>query len=111
MTDCIFCRIAAGEVPANVVHQTEHAVVIHDVHPQAPVHLLVLPRVHVATLNDASPELVGHLYAAAQAVSGQLGFADRGYRTVINVLREGGQTVWHLHLHVLAGRNMVWPPG
>ena len=111
MTDCIFCRIASGEVDADIVLETEHAVVIRDAHPQAPIHLLVLPRVHVATLNDAAFELVAQLYAAARGAAAQLGFADRGYRTVINVLREGGQTVWHLHLHVLAGRTMGWPPG
>jgi len=111
MTECTFCRIASGEVAADIVHQTDHAVVIRDAHPQAPVHLLVLPRAHVATLNDASPEVIARLYAAAKDAAVLLGFADRGYRTVINVLGEGGQTVWHLHLHVLAGRSMRWPPG
>jgi histidine triad (HIT) family protein len=111
MSDCIFCRIVSGEVPARVVHQTDHALVIRDAQPQAPVHLLVLPREHVVSLNEAAPDLIAQLYAAGKAAATRLGFAERGYRTVINVLSEGGQTVWHLHLHILAGRAMRWPPG
>lgn len=109
--DCLFCRIIAGEVASERLHETDDVVVIRDTHPQAPVHLLVLPREHVATLNDASPHLVAALYEAAKEVAQDGGFADTGYRTVINVHRQGGQTVWHLHLHVMAGRAMRWPPG
>ena len=108
---CIFCAIAAGDAPAEIVLETEDAVVFRDLHPQAPVHLLVIPRAHVATLNEAPPEMIAALYRAAQAAARDGGFADRGYRTVINVHRQAGQSVWHLHLHVLAGRPMHWPPG
>ena len=109
--DCLFCRIVAGEAQAERVCETSDAVVIRDIHPQAPVHMLVLPRAHIATLNDATPDQVAGLYAAAQEAARQEGFDNTGYRTVINVLSQGGQTVWHLHLHLLAGRAMHWPPG
>ena len=109
--DCLFCRIISGDLPADPVFENEHVVVIKDINPQAPTHYLVLPREHVATLNDALPEQVGQLFEAAQYLAKKEGLAGPGYRTVINVNDQGGQTVGHLHLHLLGGRNMDWPPG
>jgi len=111
--DCLFCRIAAGEIPAKKVFEDEHAVAIQDIHPQAPVHVLVIPKKHVASLaetNAGDSDLLGHLLETARelAVEQKLG---NGYRVVINTGPNGGQTVDHLHLHVLGGRAMHWPPG
>ena len=108
---CVFCRIVHGEIDADMVLETGEAVVIRDLHPQAPHHYLVIPRDHVRTLNEASPSLLGALMSAVQQLAGVKGFSERGYRTVVNAHRDGGQTVWHLHIHVLAGRPMQWPPG
>lgn len=108
---CPFCSIACGDAPSDIVLETAQTVVIRDLHPQAPVHLLAIPRRHIATLNEASPDDVAALYSAALEAARQEGFAEKGYRTVINVHRLAGQSVWHLHLHILAGRPMRWPPG
>jgi histidine triad (HIT) family protein len=113
-TDCLFCKIAAGEIPANLVYEDELAIAFEDIHPQAPLHVLVVPRQHIATLNDldaADESVVGHLVAIAQKVADDRGFADSGYRTVFNCNADGGQTVFHIHLHLLAGRSLTWPPG
>jgi histidine triad (HIT) family protein len=114
MSNCIFCRIASGEIPANVVYEDEHVVAFRDLNPQAPTHVLVVPRRHIATLNDvgeADAELIGRMYLAAQAVAARDGIAEPGYRTVFNCNADAGQTVFHLHLHVLGGRVLEWPPG
>lgn len=114
MTNCIFCRIASGEIPATVVHQDDQVVAFRDLNPQAPTHVLVVPRRHIATLNDvtgADAQLIGQMYLAAKAVAAADGIAERGYRTVFNCNADAGQTVFHLHLHVLGGRVMDWPPG
>jgi histidine triad (HIT) family protein len=114
MTTCIFCKIAQGDIPAEIVYQDDHVVAFRDLNPQAPVHVLVIPRRHIATINDLEPgdaELVGRLYLAAQKLAAEAGMATRGYRTVMNCNSEAGQSVYHLHLHVLAGRAMHWPPG
>jgi histidine triad (HIT) family protein len=112
MTDaCIFCAIAQGKTRADVVLENDAVVVFRDVHPQAPVHLLAIPREHVPTLNEARPATVAALYAAAVEAAQKEGCAQSGYRTVINVHREAGQSVWHLHLHLLGGRPLRWPPG
>lgn len=114
MTTCIFCKIADGQIPADVVYQDEHVVAFRDVNPQAPVHVLVIPRRHIATINDIEPEdaeLMGRLYLVARQVAGEAGMAERGYRTVMNCNSEAGQSVYHVHMHVLAGRTMRWPPG
>ncbi|MDD3517628.1 MAG: histidine triad nucleotide-binding protein [Chromatiales bacterium] len=114
MTDCIFCRIAAGEIPANIVYQDEDVLAFRDLNPQAPVHVLIIPRRHIATLNDVAPEdvqLLGRLLLAAKMVAEQEGLAEAGYRTVINCNADGGQTVFHVHVHLLGGRSMNWPPG
>ena len=114
MDDCIFCKIAAGEIPADKIYENEHVVAFRDLGPQAPTHALVIPKRHIATLNDltdADAELVGRMYLAAKQVAAQDSLSESGYRTVMNCNADGGQTVFHLHLHVLGGRRMTWPPG
>lgn len=114
MSDTLFARIIRREIPAQIVWETEQVLGFRDIHPQAPTHVLFIPKQPIATLNDLTPEhsaLVGELFLAAAAYAKQEGFADDGYRCVINCNRDGGQTVYHLHLHVLAGRPMTWPPG
>lgn len=112
MTDCLFCRIARGDIKANIVSQDDRYLAFRDINPQAPTHVLVIPRAHVATLNDASDrDLLADLLAHARDVARAEGLADRGYRVVINTNPEAGQSVFHLHAHVLGGRAMRWPPG
>jgi histidine triad (HIT) family protein len=114
MSDCLFCKIIAGEIPGSVVHQDETMVAIRDVNPQAPLHVLILPRRHIPTINDLSVEddaLVGSLFRRAAAIAKEHGYDERGYRTVFNTNGDAGQTVFHIHLHLLAGRGMGWPPG
>jgi len=111
---CLFCRIVAGEIPAKKVFEDDRVVAFEDINPQAPMHVLVVPRRHVATLNDLDGThdgLVGAMVRRAAAIAAERGHAERGYRTVFNCNAEAGQTVFHLHLHVLGGRPMVWPPG
>jgi histidine triad (HIT) family protein len=109
---CLFCRIANKEIPATIVAETEHCVAFRDIDPQAPVHVLVIPREHVATLGDArDPALVGRLALLAAELATKEGIAETGYRTVINTNADAGQTVFHVHLHLLGGRRMGWPPG
>jgi histidine triad (HIT) family protein len=112
--DCLFCKIVQGQIPANVVHQDEELLAFRDINPQAPLHVLIIPRRHISTLNDLVPgddALVGSMLRRAAAIAAEHGYGDRGYRTVFNVNREAGQTVFHIHLHVLAGRGLTWPPG
>ncbi len=114
MTDCIFCKIANGEIKTEFVYQDDAVVAFRDLNPQAPHHILCIPRQHVATTNDFQPEqaaLIGKLVLAAARIAKQLGVAEDGYRTVMNCNRGAGQTVFHVHLHLLAGRQMHWPPG
>lgn len=114
MTGCLFCRIIAGEIPASIVYQDDRLVAFRDINPQAPGHVLIIPRRHIATLNDLSGEddaLVGEMVRRAAAIARELGYSDRGYRTVFNCNAEAGQTVFHIHLHVLGGRKLGWPPG
>jgi histidine triad (HIT) family protein len=113
-SECIFCRIIAGEIPAKLVHEDDRTIAFHDVSPQAPVHVLVVPRRHVANVLEAqaeTPETAGHLVAVATALARQLGVADSGFRLVLNQGDDGGQSVHHLHLHLLGGRELGWPPG
>jgi histidine triad (HIT) family protein len=111
-TDCLFCKITRGEVAAEVLYRTPTLVAIRDINPQAPVHVLVVPNRHVETLNDADDaEFLGDLLLAAREVARRERIEVRGYRVVINNRAESGQTVPHLHLHVLGGRAMKWPPG
>jgi histidine triad (HIT) family protein len=114
MTDCIFCKIATGEIPAAKLHDDGEVVVFRDINPEAPVHLLIIPRRHIPTLNDlteADAALIGRLYLAGKHLAAELGVAERGYRTVINCNRDAGQIVFHVHMHLLAGRELGWPPG
>jgi len=111
---CIFCQIVAGEVPAEVVFRDEDLLAFKDQSPQAPAHILVIPRRHIASVNeltDADAELAGRLVVAAGKVAGEQGLVDGGYRLVLNTGDHGGQTVRHIHLHLLGGRSMTWPPG
>jgi len=112
--DCIFCRIAAGQIPATVVYQDEHVLSFRDIDPQAPMHVLVIPRRHVASLelaSEADRYLLGSLLLGASAAARAEGFAQTGYRAVLNVGVDGGQAVPHVHVHVLGGRGLGWPPG
>jgi histidine triad (HIT) family protein len=113
MFGCIFCQIAAGEKPASRVHEDELCVAFDDVHPCAPIHVLVVPRQHVVSLNQATGDeaLLGRLMRVAAEVARKKGIDGSGYRVVVNTNGEGGQTVFHLHLHVMGGRFMKWPPG
>ena len=114
MSDCLFCRIIAGDIKGAVVLEDNDLVAIKDVNPQAPLHVLILPREHIATINDLRAEndaLVGSMFRAAAALAKQHGYSERGYRTVFNCNREAGQSVFHIHLHLLAGRTLNWPPG
>jgi histidine triad (HIT) family protein len=114
MPDCLFCKIIAGEIKGAIVYQDDRVVALRDINPQAPMHLLVIPRRHVSTLNDLSPSddaLVGEMTRRAAALAKEHGYSDRGYRTVFNCNAEAGQTVFHIHLHVLGGRRLTWPPG
>ena len=111
-TDCLFCRIVAGEIPSKAVQQNDKFYAFRDINPQAPVHVLAIPREHVPNLNDArGTDLVGGLLLFARDVARAEGLAERGYRVVLNTNGDGGQTVYHLHAHILGGRSMDWPPG
>ncbi len=114
MSDCLFCKIRDGQIPAKVVYRDEHCLAFEDIRPQAPTHLLFIPLRHIATINDLTvddQELVGQLYLAAAKLAKQRGHAENGYRVVMNCNRDAGQTVFHIHLHLLAGRPLEWPPG
>ena len=119
MTDCLFCRMVAGEIPADVVHQTDRVFAFRDINPQAPTHVLVIPKEHhanVGALAAADEGLLGEVVAGAHAVAVQEGLvsdggSEPGYRVVTNTGRQAGQSVFHVHLHVLGGRRMEWPPG
>lgn len=109
---CLFCRVVRREIPATIVAETDDCVAFRDINPQAPVHVLVVPRQHVASLNDAADaRLVGRLAIVAAEIAREEGIADAGYRTVINTNADAGQTVFHIHLHLLGGRRLGWPPG
>lgn len=112
--DCIFCKIVAGDIPSTRVFQDDECIAFHDLNPQAPTHILIIPRDHVDSLDkagEAHKATLGHLLLAAADIARDLGFADNGYRIVINTNADGGQTVFHLHVHLLAGRPFIFPPG
>ena len=114
MPDCLFCRIIRREIPASIVYEDERVLAFNDVNPQGPTHVLVVPKRHVATLCDLSPEddaLVGELVRRAAAIANERGIAAGGFRTVFNTNRDAGQTVFHIHLHLIGGRSLAWPPG
>lgn len=110
--DCLFCKIARQEMPVPLVYDSSDVVAFRDINPQAPTHILVVPREHIPSLNQAKDAgTIGRLALVAAEIAKQEGIADSGYRTVINTNREAGQTVFHIHLHLLGGRHMTWPPG
>jgi len=114
MSDTLFSKIINREIPADIVYEDDDVLAFRDINPQAPVHVLVVPRRPIATINDLGPsdaELVGKMFLAAKQIAEAEGIAERGYRTVMNCNPEAGQSVFHLHLHVLGGRAMAWPPG
>ena len=113
MSGCLFCKIIAKQIPAKIVYEDERAVAFEDISPQAPVHLLVIPRKHIASLNEVpgEEELAGHLLAVAARLAKERGVADSGYRAVFNTNRAAQQSVFHIHLHVMGGRDFSWPPG
>ena len=113
-TGCLFCRIVCREIPAKVVYEDEQVLAFDDIHPQAPVHTLVIPKLHLSSIAETTPEdapLLGQLIRVGSQIARDKGVADTGYRLVANTGRHGGQTVFHLHLHLLGGRLMQWPPG
>lgn len=112
--DCLFCKIAAGEIPSTKVYEDEQVYAFLDIEPQAPVHIILIPKVHIPSANALTEEnagVVGHIYAVAAKLAKEQGFAEKGYRIVNNCGEDGGQTVGHIHFHLLAGRNLGWPPG
>lgn len=114
MNDCLFCKIIDGKIPADLVYQDDQVIAFNDINPQAPVHMLVVPRKHIATLNDVTNNnepLVGHLVKVAAQLAKDNNLQKDGYRTVMNCNEHGGQTVFHIHLHLLGGRQLQWPPG
>jgi histidine triad (HIT) family protein len=114
MSNCLFCRIIRREIPATVVYEDDRLLAFNDINPQAPLHALVVPKRHIDSLNALAPgddALVGEMIRRAAAIARDKGYADRGFRTVFNTNAEAGQTVFHVHLHLLAGRGLAWPPG
>lgn len=116
MTDpeCLFCNIVAGEIPAEVVFESEDVVAFRDINPQAPTHVVIIPKRHIATINDlaeSDADALGQLYLAAKVIAAQENVSEPGYRTVMNCNAAAGQTVFHIHLHLLGGRDLSWPPG
>ncbi len=114
MTDCLFCRLANHEIPASIVYEDERVLAFNDINPQAPTHVLVIPKRHIASLNEIGVEddqILGELVRRAAAIAKDRGLAAGGFRTVFNTNRDAGQTVFHIHLHLLGGRSMTWPPG
>lgn len=114
MTDCLFCKMVKGDIKTDTVYENEHILAFRDINPQAPVHVLVIPKRHISTLNDLTDrdvDMAGQLLIAAKDIAKQLGVAEEGYRTVMNCNALAGQTVFHIHLHVIGGRAMLWPPG
>lgn len=114
MADCLFCKMVSGEIKPDIVFENDEVLAFRDVNPQAPMHVLVIPKTHIPTVNDLTPEhtgLVGRMYLAAQKIAADEGVAEPGYRLVMNCNSEAGQSVYHIHLHMLGGRPMAWPPG
>lgn len=114
MSDCLFCKIVSGEIQGNIVFEDDNLIAFRDINPQAATHVLIVPRRHIASLNELGPgddDLVGEMVRRAAAIAKEEGHADRGYRTVFNCNADAGQTVFHIHLHLLGGRRFAWPPG
>ncbi len=113
-SNCLFCKILSGDIPADIVYESETAIAFRDINPQAPTHLVIIPRKHIETINDIVEEdevLVGSLYSAAREIAAAEGIAEDGFRAVMNCNEGAGQTVFHIHLHLLGGRPLTWPPG
>ncbi|HHU51099.1 MAG TPA: histidine triad nucleotide-binding protein [Firmicutes bacterium] len=115
MTDCVFCRIIRREIPANIVLETEKVLAFHDINPEAPTHVLVIPKKHIANIRDeklsTDPDLTTEIFQAIQKITSDLGLAEDGFRVVVNCGENAGETVHHLHFHLLGGRELTWPPG
>ena len=114
MIDCLLCKIREGEIPADIIYQDDDVMAFNDVNPQAPTHLLIIPKKHISTVNDVKQDdelMMGKLFSAAKKIAAEKGVSDDGYRLVVNTNPQAGQTVFHIHMHLLAGRNMTWPPG
>ena len=111
---CLFCKIAGAEIPADIIYESDEVIAFRDINPQAPTHALIIPKRHISTINDlreTDAEIVGKLYLAARSIADKEGFAERGYRVTMNCNAAAGQTVFHIHLHLLGGREFSWPPG
>lgn len=114
MSDCLFCKIANGEIPSNKVYEDDKILCFHDINPEAPVHVLIIPKTHITCVNDINSEnseVIARIFTTIKEIAKKLGIEKSGYRVVTNTLRDGGQTVDHLHFHLLGGRNLKWPPG
>lgn len=114
MSDCLFCKIRDGDIPGDIVFEDDDVLAFNDVNPQAPVHVLIIPKKHIATINDVADEdvsVMGKLFSAAKTIAMQLGVSEDGYRLVINCNQRAGQVVFHIHMHMLADRDLGWPPG
>lgn len=114
MSDCLFCKMVTGEIQPDIVLENDQILAFRDLNPQAPTHYLIIPKKHITSINDLNEvdaPLLGNMYLAASQLAGECGIAESGYRTLINCGADGGQTVFHLHLHLLGGRVMQWPPG
>ena len=114
MPDCLFCKIIARQIPGSIVYEDDRLLALNDINPQAPTHVLVVPKRHIGTLNDLQPGddgIVGEMVRRAAAIAKERGLSAGGFRTVFNTNRDAGQTVFHIHLHLLGGRHMTWPPG
>ena len=114
MTDCLFCKIIDGEIPGDIVYENDSVLAFNDINPIAPVHILIIPKEHIATLNDLEEkhtQTMGDMFLAAKKIASNKGISESGYRVVFNCNQDGQQTVFHIHLHLIAGRQMTWPPG
>ena len=114
MSDCLFCKIIKGEIPGDIVYENNHVLAFNDINPIAPTHILIIPKEHISTLNDLEEEhtqIMGELFLAAKVIANDKGVSESGYRTVFNCNKDAQQTVFHIHLHLIAGRQMTWPPG
>ena len=114
MADCLFCKIIAGEIPSTKVYEDDYVLAFRDIEPQAPEHIIIIPKVHIASANEITAEnsnVIGKIFEVASKIAKDLGFSENGYRIVNNCGEDGGQTVGHIHFHLLAGRNLQWPPG
>ncbi len=114
MENCIFCSIIEGKIPSQKVYENEHVFAFKDINPEAPIHVLIIPKLHISSLNELQEEnidVISHVYSAAKKIAKELGVSDSGYRVVSNCGKDAGQTVYHIHFHLLGGRSLNWPPG